>query len=527
MSINSPSDASLPPPSFEDDEALILADLDNTIETYIGGQRVHINLSPVSVFTAFARAVALIGQYLYRLSDQTKSALQIDTSTGTDLVQMGKLVGLTKEDGAAGISPVRMGVNAASGTDIIIPAGRRVSFIDQTRQPSLLATLLQAPDLPAGQAGLLSAGNTSTWASVQATFRGVAGNFVPGQVNGIVDTIQGIDWIDNPAAPDPPAPTVTASGTNNAGTAYEYSLVWHGYTGRSLQGPSTFFLGNNPLSGTHSNVVSFVWPDGVTRADILLKVGGVWTIIVSYFNTAVGPGTTGTFADTGAALNPRLPYTLPTVNDTQVGTGGLNDEGDDAFRARIPLAFAAAQTGTVAAVKSAVSIISGVHFVSVVDAVPGGSPAPGTFRVYVEPAVHPLAADIAAEVGDAIDAKKANGSVSVDTGGVAAPFGIEITRTTVDVAYTFSVIAGQDAALLVPQISAALIAQFDTLDIGDGLYVSDFLAAIKSVDGVLSVPTFSFHPSAGPQGGTTVVLGNVTGAAGILYGIGSESVTFL
>jgi uncharacterized phage protein gp47/JayE len=232
-------------------------------------------------------------------------------------------------------------------------------------------------------------------------------------------------------------------------------------------------------------------------------------------------GATSTASDQGAAILPRQSYSLPTVNDTNVGVGGEDAETDDEFRARIPRAFAASETGTAAAVRAAVEAVPGISYVFVEDAVLGGSPPPGTFTVHVVGITDPLDSATDALVRAAVlDNKAVSAAPTPDTYVTLAP-------VAVNVAYTITPESGVSAAALVPAVDTAILAYFATLELAGTIYVTDLTSAIKAVDGVENVPTITLTPQGGPFVGIPFDLANIVGTPGVLYRAGTRTPTIV
>lgn len=495
-------------PSYDQIVASLTDALVRGVSVSVNGTPVLVNVSQGTVNLTLIQLIALIADALYGKLQLTDQGLRLRTATGSDLDDLVALLGVLRAVGLLASVPVKMSRRTVTGNAVIIPVAIRVLARDSTGTPSIVFLTMQSPLLPLGQAGTIAGGSADGWVFVQAVVAGSAGNIAAGQIIQLGDPIVGVDTASNPGVGTPGAPSVTP--TLGASTTYQYQVVANGVTGQTL--PSALgqtAVGAGVLDSTHYNDLAWTAVPDAASYDILRNIGIVSVPTWAYLATTAGL----TYRDNGTAL-PTATYAVPASNTTNAGSGGADAEGDIPLRQRAPQALAVAARATLAAVQAAVQAISGVARVFIVDAVAGGTPAPGSFQLrYTTTSGTPLSAGGQAFLQNTVATVKGAG---------ITPDIARLIPVPVAVAYAVNKAPGvADGSTLVPPINAAITAYMNTLALSAPVRFSQVVAAILSVPGAAAVTALTMTP----QAGSTYSFADVPYTVGTLYGVGALTAT--
>lgn len=464
------------------------AAMEATAVVTANGTTVPLDQSPGSYNLGLAVAIALNMVALYRRQDQLQAALDYLQATGADL---DRLVApwVTRNPATAATVAVLATRQAGQTGALAIPVGYEVYADNPQGGASIAFSALQGASEPAGVALTLTAGVQAAWFLAQAEapdFLGVIGNVPAGAITQPGSSLPGLLSVGNPPAQQSGAPTATVVGT--AGTAVRlYRVVGNGATGTTLPSDAaTLTTAPDTLSGT--NYVHLDWTptaDGASTPGALTAPPVSYGVLVSLDSGTtwllLTTTTATTYDDQGSATP--TGYTLPTLDTSNQGQGGAEEEDDGALRTRAEEAWSADDAATESAVETAVLAVDGVADVLVQDYGAGAAMA------YVLTTAYPPAATVEAAVIAAIQANKAAG-IAFPTPGVIQPTFIQ--PATVDVAYTVlptGTVA--DTTALEAALALAINAPLADLGIGDPVRYSVILAAMMAVPGVAAVSTLT------------------------------------
>ena len=147
------------------------------------------NINPGSVIRTIAEAILAEQDIQYYQIDQIFKGMDIDTATGEDLDRLVKILGIVRKSAVPCIASLTFGRSEASDTNIMIPAGAKVStYADQDGAVTEFVVTQSGAYLPAGEL------------SVQVECTAVkAGNiYVPANTVAIMNSpILNIEYVNN------------------------------------------------------------------------------------------------------------------------------------------------------------------------------------------------------------------------------------------------------------------------------------------------------------------------------------------
>lgn len=354
----------------------------------------------------------------------------------------------------------------------------------------------------------------------QLTFEGAGGTYIPISTEAAYDPGSGLEdvlfvvnidgTIPDPGDPDAPDVIIGAAGVLN--DTYEYIVTFLTATGETLPSPPSESITPSSQQVTLQNIP--VGGPGVTAKRIYRdKAGaGVYRMVAEITNAtttytdniadgtvaanslapsvdtahritldaeAREPGIQGNTIIGSVTTITDAPGEVTAVTNPVAFVGGTDPEDSENFRYRLLQHVRNAQTGSPDDLKSWAEDIPGVETASVFPNDNLGVATPGhvTVRITASGGAVPTTAVLDAVYTDLASRDLANITLHV------ASFNPVVTNVTVDI----TVEPGFAVGDISPSVQQAVADYINGLEVGETLYVSGIIAAVKPLPGVLDV----------------------------------------